>query len=121
MLESAAKGGRRLRYRLHCIIDTAGKSLHGWFDAPRDKRIEARLKARNAIPDVPAFLNSPMAIDMTDLYLRLRYGDAADPALSQEFARSVRRFRAGAAVRLHRADVPPVRAPCRLERRNRPN
>ena len=32
----------------------------------------ARLKARNAIPDVPVFLNSPMAIDMTDLYLRHR-------------------------------------------------
>jgi hypothetical protein len=36
---------RRLRYRLHCIIDTAGKSLHGWFDAPRNAVLEARLKA----------------------------------------------------------------------------
>jgi hypothetical protein len=36
---------RRLRYRLHCIVDTAGKSLHGWFDAPRNKLLEARLKA----------------------------------------------------------------------------
>ena len=36
---------RRLRYRLHCIIDTAGKSLHAWFDAPRNKVLEARLKA----------------------------------------------------------------------------
>mgnify|MGYP006992427266 CR=1 FL=1 len=36
---------RRLRYRLHCIIDTAGKSLHGWFDAPRNKMLETRLKA----------------------------------------------------------------------------
>ena len=35
----------RLRFNLHAIIDTAGKSLHGWLDAPRDKRIEARLKA----------------------------------------------------------------------------
>ncbi len=35
----------RLRYRLHCIIDTAGKSLHGWFDAPRNKVLESRLKA----------------------------------------------------------------------------
>ena len=34
-----------LRYRLHCIIDTAGKSLHGWFDAPRNKILEERLKA----------------------------------------------------------------------------
>jgi hypothetical protein len=36
---------RRLRYRLHCIIDTAGKSLHGWFDAPRNRILENRLKA----------------------------------------------------------------------------
>jgi hypothetical protein len=36
---------RRLRYRLHCIIDTAGKSLHGWFEAPRNKILENRLKA----------------------------------------------------------------------------
>jgi hypothetical protein len=36
---------RRLKYRLHCIIDTAGKSLHGWFEAPRNKILENRLKA----------------------------------------------------------------------------
>lgn len=36
---------RRLHYRLHCVIDTAGKSLHGWFDAPRTKVLENRLKA----------------------------------------------------------------------------
>ena len=36
---------RRLRYGLHCIIGTAGKSLHGWFDAPRNKVFESRLKA----------------------------------------------------------------------------
>jgi hypothetical protein len=36
---------RRLHFNLHAVIDTAGKSLHGWFDAPRDKRMEARLKA----------------------------------------------------------------------------
>jgi len=36
---------RRLGYGLHCIIDTAGKSLHGWFDAPRNKVFETRLKA----------------------------------------------------------------------------
>jgi hypothetical protein len=35
---------RRLNYRLHCIIDTAGKSLHGWFEAPRTKVWENRLK-----------------------------------------------------------------------------
>jgi hypothetical protein len=36
---------RRLHYRLHCVIDTAGKSLHGWFDAPRNQVREERLKA----------------------------------------------------------------------------
>ena len=36
---------RRLHYRLHCIIDTAGKSLHGWFDVPPNKIMENRLKA----------------------------------------------------------------------------
>lgn len=36
---------RRLHYRLHCIIDTAGKSLHAWFDAPATKILENRLKA----------------------------------------------------------------------------
>ena len=36
---------KRLRYRLHCIIDTAGKSLHAWFDAPRNLLLETRLKA----------------------------------------------------------------------------
>ena len=36
---------RRLRYRLHCIIDTAGKSLHAWFGAPRNATLEGRLKA----------------------------------------------------------------------------
>jgi hypothetical protein len=25
---------RRLKHRLHCIVDTGGKSLHGWFSAP---------------------------------------------------------------------------------------
>jgi putative thymidine phosphorylase len=32
----------------------------------------ARLKARNAIPDVPVFMDSPMAIDATALYHRFR-------------------------------------------------
>ena len=35
---------RRLHYRLHCIVDTAGKSLHAWFDAPRTPLMESRLK-----------------------------------------------------------------------------
>jgi len=36
---------RRLHYSLHAIVDTAGKSLHGWFDAPRSADAAARLKA----------------------------------------------------------------------------
>jgi hypothetical protein len=36
---------RRLHFNLHAVIDTAGKSLHGWFDAPRNARIQAQLKA----------------------------------------------------------------------------
>ncbi len=36
---------QRLHFNLHAIIDTAGKSLHGWFDAPRDRQIEMRLKS----------------------------------------------------------------------------
>lgn len=34
----------RLGYELHCIVDTAGKSLHAWFDAPAEKKVEGRLK-----------------------------------------------------------------------------
>jgi hypothetical protein len=36
---------RRLHYDMHCIIDTGGKSLHGWFEAPPNKILENRLKA----------------------------------------------------------------------------
>jgi len=36
---------RRLHYDLPCIIDTAGKSLHAWFEAPPNKVFENRLKA----------------------------------------------------------------------------
>ena len=36
---------RRLHFSLHAIIDTAGKSLHGWFDAPRNRVAGERLKA----------------------------------------------------------------------------
>lgn len=38
----------------------------------------ARLKARDAIPDVPVFLNSPMAIDTTELYRRFPKGHRLD-------------------------------------------
>ena len=33
------------KFNLHAIIDTGGKSLHGWFDRPRTPRNEPRLKA----------------------------------------------------------------------------
>jgi metallo-beta-lactamase family protein len=39
-----------------------------------------RLKARHAIPDLPVYLNSPMAIDMTEIYHRHR----AEHRLSRE-------------------------------------
>ena len=38
----------------------------------------ARLKARGAIPDVPVFLNSPMAVDTTGLYRRFPRGHRLD-------------------------------------------
>jgi metallo-beta-lactamase family protein len=38
----------------------------------------ARLKARRAIPDVPVFLNSPMAVDTTALYRRFPKGHRLD-------------------------------------------
>jgi metallo-beta-lactamase family protein len=38
----------------------------------------ARLKARRAIPDVPVFLNSPMAVDTTALYRRFPRGHRLD-------------------------------------------
>jgi metallo-beta-lactamase family protein len=40
----------------------------------------SRLRARGAIPDVPIYLNSPMAIDMTDIYLRHRESQRLMPA-----------------------------------------
>ena len=36
--------GRRLKLTLRAIVDTAGKSLHGWFDAPRTPEMQAHLK-----------------------------------------------------------------------------
>jgi hypothetical protein len=36
---------RRLRFNLHVTIDTAGKGLNGWFDAPCNRTAEQRLKA----------------------------------------------------------------------------
>jgi hypothetical protein len=35
----------RLHFTLRAIVDTAGKSLHGWFDAPRNPAVEERVKA----------------------------------------------------------------------------
>lgn len=36
---------KRLGYRLRCIVDTAGKSLHAWFSAPSCKLKLAHMKA----------------------------------------------------------------------------
>jgi hypothetical protein len=36
---------KRLGFPLHCIVDTGGKSLHGWFSAPADAGMLARLRA----------------------------------------------------------------------------
>ena len=35
----------RLGYTLKAVVDTGGKSLHGWFNLPADAVLEARLKA----------------------------------------------------------------------------
>ncbi len=35
-----------------------------------DYFVKATLKERNEIPDVPVFLNSPMAITATEIYCR---------------------------------------------------
>jgi metallo-beta-lactamase family protein len=47
----------------------------------------AQLKARDAIPDVPVFLNSPMAIDTTELYRRFPKGHRLDDAELRAMAR----------------------------------
>jgi metallo-beta-lactamase family protein len=39
-----------------------------------------RLKAEGAIPDIPVFLNSPMAVDVTELFCRHRVDHRLDPA-----------------------------------------
>ncbi len=46
----------------------------------------ARLKARRAIPDVPVFLNSPMAVDTTALYRRFPQGHRLDEAELHDMA-----------------------------------
>ena len=35
---------RRLRFGVHAIVDTGGKSLHGWFDAPARPALAERVK-----------------------------------------------------------------------------
>lgn len=44
----------------------------------------SRLKARNAIPDVPAYLNSPMTIDATRLYREYRAEHRLSPEQCKE-------------------------------------
>ena len=100
---------RRLRYRLHCIIDTAGKSLHGWFDAPRDRVRENRLKAglvaftrsvalEEARNGITVNVVNPPIIDDKDLSLAEaeRLTDArfpvGRPATARDVAEAVRFF-----------------------------
>ena len=40
----------------------------------------SRLRSQGAIPDVPVYLNSPMAIDMSDIYLRHKDSQRLTPA-----------------------------------------
>lgn len=47
----------------------------------------ARLKARRAVPDVPVFLNSPMAIDTTALYRRFPLEHRLDAAALRALSR----------------------------------
>ena len=69
----------------------------------------AQLKVRGAIPDVPVFLNSPMAIDTTALYRRFAKGHRLDDAQLQamaDVAKMVRSVEASKA--LNRVTYPSV-------------
>lgn len=89
------------RYRVAARDDPAAR----WY-ALLCRRLAAAVRPR-AAAESPAHYAAAVAAArpdlaaevrrLTDLYLRLRYGGATDPALSRELARSVRRFRAGPA------------------------
>ncbi len=53
----------------------------------------SRLKARGAMADVPVYLNSPMAIDMTDIYLRHRAQHRLTPEECAAMCRMARMVR----------------------------
>jgi len=59
----------------------------------------ARLKAAQSIPDVPVFLNSPMAVDTTALYKRFARGHRLDDAELQAMAGVARMVRSEAESR----------------------
>lgn len=69
----------------------------------------AQLKARRAIPNVPVFLNSPMAVDTTALYKRFGRGHRLDDEALQAMASVARMVRSEAESReLMRLKVPAV-------------
>ena len=49
----------------------------------------SRLRARNAIPEVPTFMDSPMAIDATELYQRFKAEHRIDEQECRRMCRSV--------------------------------
>lgn len=59
----------------------------------------ASLKARDAIPDVPVFLNSPMAVDTTALYRRFAKGHRLNDAELRAMASVARMVRSEAESR----------------------
>ena len=59
----------------------------------------ASLKARDAIPDVPVFLNSPMAVDTTALYRRFAKGHRLNDTELQAMASVARMVRSEAESR----------------------
>jgi hypothetical protein len=73
---------RRLRYRLHCVIDSGGKSLHGWFSPPPEG-LEPGLKAflgamgcdtRLFVPSQPARVPGAMRGDRLQRLLWVEEG-----------------------------------------------
>jgi metallo-beta-lactamase family protein len=69
----------------------------------------ARLKARAAIPDLPVFLNSPMAVDTTALYRRFARGHRLDDQQLQAMAGVARMVRSEEDSReLNRLTLPRV-------------
>jgi hypothetical protein len=73
---------RRLAHRLRCIIDTAGKSLHAWFDAPTSTRDLARMRAGlTGLGCDPKMFNASQPARVPGV---LRHGSAGVPPAPQK-------------------------------------